>query len=320
MIKLISAEPREDLSIKRKKASESKIAIIAAISANVLIAAMKFVASSVTGSSAMLSEGIHSLVDTGNGLLLLYGINRSKKPPDKTHQFGYGRELYFWSFIVAIIIFAVGGGVSLYEGIIRLQHPVKVVDPFWNYVVLGASFLFEGTSLLFGLAVFRKGRRKPSIIETIRSSKDPSIFMVVLEDSIALIGLTIALIGIALGHWLELDFFDGLASVLIGLLLSSVALLLGYKAKELLIGEAVSPEILNDIRMIVESESGVKEMIGASTIYIGAHNISVALELLFDDSLTMADLRGMTHRIETRIREKYPDVTHISYRSTTGRA
>lgn len=303
------------LHVKRTRASESKIFVIVAISANVLIAAMKFVASSFTGSSAMFSEGVHSLVDTGNGVLLLYGINRSKKPADETHQFGYGRELYFWSLIVALSIFAVGGGVSFYEGITRLRHPAEVVNPLWNYGALGASFLFDGTSWLFGWAAFRKGRKKRSIVETIRTSKDPSTFMIVLEDSTALIGLAIAFVGIVLGHWLEIHFFDGLASVLIGLLLGAVALLLGYKAKELIIGESVDAEMANDIRTIAESEPGVKEMAGASTIYIGPHNISVTLELHFDDSITVVDLRGVTGRIEKRIREKYPDITHISYRN-----
>jgi len=278
---MVKGSSQKVVSNKGNKTSESIIVVLAAIVANLLIAAMKFAASAFTGSSAMFSEGIHSLVDTGNGLLLLYGINRSQKPPDKTHQFGYGRELYFWSLIVAIIIFAVGGGVSLYEGIIRLQEPVEVVAPFWNYIVLGASFLFDGTSLLIGWKVFDKDRRKRSVIETIRSSKDPSTFMVVLEDLTALLGLTIAFIGIVLGHWLELHFFDGLASVLIGLLLGAVAVLIGYKAKELIIGEAIEPEMLDDIRTIVKSESGVQEMIGASSIYVGPHNASLILDLHF---------------------------------------
>lgn len=306
---------RNSVHIKRDKASDSAIVVIVAVAGNVLIAVMKFVAGSFTGSSAMFSEGIHSLVDTGNGLILLYGLNRSRKPADKTHQFGYGRELYFWSLIVAVSIFAVGGGVSLYEGVLRLQHPAAVVNPVWNYAVLGASFLFDGTSWMFGWTAFRKGRRKRSIVETIRASKDPSTFMILLEDSTALLGLAIAFVALVLGHWFDATLFDGLASILIGLLLVVVALLVGYKAKELLIGEAVDAEISDDIRAIAESETGVKQMIAASTVYIGPQNIALTLKLHFDESLTVVDLGEMTRRIERNIRKKYPEITNISYRN-----
>jgi cation diffusion facilitator family transporter len=301
--------------INRNKASGSAIVVIVAVAGNVLIAVMKFIAGSFTGSSAMFSEGIHSVVDTGNGLILLYGLNRSQKPSDKTHQFGYGRELYFWSLIVAVSIFGIGGGVSLYEGVLRIQHPADIADPFWNYAVLGASFLFDGTSWLFGWAAFRKGGRKRSIVETVRRSKDPSTFMVLLEDSTALFGLAIALIAIFLGHWFDATLFDGLASVLIGLLLVVVALLVGYKAKELLIGEAVDAEILHDIQEIVESETGVRKMLDASTVYIGPQNIALALKLRFDANNTVSDLQELTRHIEQNIRKKYPEITNISYRN-----
>ena len=212
---------------KREGASESLTAIFAAIIGNLLIAITKFTAAFFTGSSAMLSEGIHSAVDTGNGLLMLLGIHKSKKPPDEKHPFGHARELYFWSLVVAFSIFAVGGGVSIYEGITHILHPVPIENAGWNYAVLGASVVFEGITWYFGWLAFAKTRRGRPVFEAIRASKDPTSFTVLLEDSAAITGLVIAFLGVFLGHEFGLVYFDGIASILIGVLLCLVALLLG---------------------------------------------------------------------------------------------
>src|SRR5918912_546742 len=203
-------------------ASESKTAIVAAIMGNLAIAATKFVAAYFTGSSAMLSEAIHSVVDTGNGGLMLFGIRQSRKPPDFEHPFGHGRELYFWTLMVGVLVFALGGGMSAYEGITHLAHPAAVADPTWNYVVLGFAAVFEGTSWFFGWRAFSTERGRKGLFEAIHTSKDPTSFSVLLEDSASLVGLVVAFLGIFLGRQLNLPQLDGVASVLIGLLLCAV--------------------------------------------------------------------------------------------------
>src|SRR3569832_1128084 len=212
-------------------ATESKIAIVAAVIGNVCIAVSKFIAAFVTGSSAMLSEGFLSLVDTGNGLLMWLGLHRAARPPDAEHPFGYGRELYFWSLFVAISIFALGGGMSIYEGVTHLQHPEAIKNPAWNYGVLAVALVFESASWYFGWRAFRKIKRRCGILQTIHASKDPSSITVLLEDSAAIVGLLIALVGTQLAQHFEAPLFDGAASIVIGLLLGLVALLLGYETK-----------------------------------------------------------------------------------------
>lgn len=292
---------------------ESKTAIFAAVIGNILIAVTKFIAAFFTGSSAMVSEGIHSLVDTGNGLLILYGVNQSVKPPDEEHPFGYGREVYFWSLIVAISIFAVGGGVSIYEGITHLKNPVQIENPVWNYAVLGFSFLFESISWYYGWLAFRKTRRGKSIITAIHVSKDPTSFTVLLEDSTALAGLIIAFLGVFLGHEFNLPFFDGIASIFIGLLLCFVALFLGYETKGLLIGEAVEKETLQGIRKIAEAEPKVEKVVKALTIYFGIKEVLLTLELEFSPDISATELRVAIRRIELAIKEKYPEITRVYF-------
>lgn len=302
-----------DLSEEQEPAGESKIAIIAAIAGNLLIAVTKFVAAALTGSSAMLTEGIHSIVDTGNGGLLLYGVRQSQKPPDENHPFGHGRELYFWALIVALSIFAVGGGVSIYEGITHLRHPVQIENPLWNYVVLGVSAVFESISWYYGWKAFRKEKRSKTVWQTIRASKDPTNFSVVLEDSTALAGLLIAFFGVLLGHEFDLPAFDGAASILIGLLLCAVALLLGYETKSLIIGEALETGKLEDVRRIVLSEETVDEIVRALTIYSGPQNVVLTLELKFVSHISGDDLRRTVRQIEKNVREKYPEITKVFY-------
>ena len=211
--------------------SESRSAIVVAILGNVAIAVTKFFAAFMTGSSAMVSEGIHSFVDTGNGALMLLGLRQSQKPPDTEHPFGHGKELYFWSLIVSFGIFAVGCGMSVYEGLTHLLHPEPITNAFWNYVVLGFAFLFEGISWLFGWRAFRVAKGRRGILQAIHESKDPSTFLVFLEDSAALTGLVIAAVGIFFGRLLNNPYADGVASVLIGLLLGMISVFSRVKAK-----------------------------------------------------------------------------------------
>jgi cation diffusion facilitator family transporter len=296
-------------------ASESKTAIVAAILSNLAIAATKFVAAGFTGSSAMLSEGIHSLVDTGDGGLLLLGIHQSRKAPDRTHPFGYGRELYFWSLIVAIMIFALGGGMSLYEGIKHLSHPEPLANPFWNYIVLGSAFVFEGTSWLFGWKAFRRAKGKRGILEGIHKSKDPATFMVFFEDTGALLGLVIAFCGIFFGHQLHAPRLDGLASVLIGLVLCTMSSLLAYESKGLLIGEGVERETLSRIRTLVEADPSIAHANRLLTMYFGPHEVMLTLEVKFRDELSAVGVREAVARLQKTVRKEYPDIQRIYFAS-----
>jgi cation diffusion facilitator family transporter len=253
------------------------------------------------------------VVDTGNGLLMLYGIRRSAQPPDEEHPFGYGREIYFWSFVVAISIFAVGGGVSIYEGVSHIRHPVEIENPVWNYAVLGVSMLFEGISWYYGWKAFRGTRKGQTIIKTIHVSKDPTSFTVLLEDSTALLGLVIAFVGVFCGHYFNFPFLDGIASVAIGLLLCLVALFLAYETKGLLIGEAVDKKTLHGIRRIAESEPKVEKALKVLTIYFGAKDVLLTLELQFARDITATELRIAIRRIERDVKKKYPEITRVYY-------
>lgn len=292
---------------------ESKIAIFAAIIGNLLIAAIKFIAAAFTGSSAMLSEGIHSVVDTGNGGLMLYGSYRSKKPPDKKHPFGHGRELYFWTLIVALSIFAVGGGVSVYEGILHIIYPVKIENPVWSYSVLGLSGVFESITWFFGWKAFQKEKRGRSVLRAIRESKDPTSFTVLLEDSTALIGLVFAFLGVFFGHEFNIPYFDGIASILIGLLLAFVALLLGYETKSLLIGEALEDGKLNEIRLIANNEPNVDKVLNALAIYIAPDEVVLTLELKFVEDISSDELRLAVRLIEKNVQKKFPEIAKVFY-------
>jgi cation diffusion facilitator family transporter len=301
--------------VSKSEAAESKVAIVAAIAGNVAVAATKFVAAAFSGSSAMLSEGIHSLVDTGNGALLLFGLRQSRRPPDFTHAFGHGKELYFWSLIVAIMIFALGGGMSLYEGITHLSQPKPLADPFWNYVVLGCAFCFEGTTLLFGWKAFRIVKGKRSVLEAMHRSKDPSTFIVVFEDSGALLGLVIAFFGVFLGHQLRNPYLDGIASIVIGLVLATMSLFLAYETKGLLIGEGVESETLERIRSLVEADPGVAHVSRLLTMYFGPHEVMLTLEVKFRDELAAVGVRATVARVHKTVRREYPDITRIYFDS-----
>lgn len=292
-------------------ASESRTAIFAAIAGNLAIAVTKFAAAAFTGSSAMLSEGIHSLVDTGNGGLLLLGVRKSRKPPDDIHPFGHGKELYFWSLVVAILIFALGGGMSVYEGVIHITDPHPIKDPTWNYVVLGFAIVFESISCYFALKAFRKEMGGQGIWETVHTSKDPTTFTILFEDTAAMLGLLVALVGIFLGHQLNNPYLDGAASITIGAILGVVAGFLAYESKGLLIGEGVNPKTLESIRAIAITNPAVAEIRNALTMHFGPHDVLLTLDLRFEKELTAAEIAAAVDQLEEKIQAQHPDIKHV---------
>ncbi len=289
----------------------SKITVYAAIAGNGAIAVTKFLAAAFTGSSAMLSEGIHSTVDTGNGLLLLLGIHLSKRPPDRAHPFGYGAELYFWSLIVAVLIFGVGGGVSVYEGVLHLIHPSEIQNPTVNYVVIGIAALFEGATWMVAWRSFQKVKLREGVWATIRRSKDPSTFLILFEDSAALLGLLVAFTGVALGHLTKIPYFDGIASILIGAILAGVAIVLIYETRGLLIGESASPMIVENIQKIAADDQSVDQAGVPLTLHLGSDQIMVALELQFCRDQSIDQVTTAIERIETQIRDADPRVRQV---------
>jgi cation diffusion facilitator family transporter len=290
--------------------TESRTAIFAAIAGNLAIAATKLTAAFFTGSSAMLSEGIHSLVDTGNGGLLLFGAHKSRKPPDANHPFGHGKELYFWSLVVAILIFALGGGMSIYEGVTHLNHAV-LHDPTWNYVVLGFAIIFEGASFYFALKAFRKEMSGEGILRTIRTSKDPTTFTVLFEDTAAMLGLIVALLGIFLGHQLNNPYLDGVASIIIGAILAVVAGFLAYESKGLLIGEGVDPAVLASIRSIARADPAVAKVRKSLTMHFSPSDVLLTLDIGFKKSLTAEKIAEAVVRLEKAIQAQHPEIKHI---------
>jgi cation diffusion facilitator family transporter len=294
-------------------ASESKTAIYAAMLGNLAIAATKFVAASFTGSSAMLSEAIHSVVDTGNDGLMLLGIRNSRKPPDEDHPFGHGRELYFWTLIVGVLVFGVGGGMSAYEGFTHLARPEPVEDPAWNYVVLGFAAVFEGMSWRFGWKAFSAERRGKGVIETIHTSKDPTNFSVLLEDSAALIGIFVAFLGIFLGQQLNLPHLDAVASIVIGALLCAVAVVMIYESKGLLIGEGVDSRTLEGLRTLIEADQDVSHVQRLYTIYQGAGAVLLVIELRFRDTISALEVRRAVWRLKDNIQAHYPEIKRVFF-------
>ena len=290
--------------------TESRTAIFAAIAGNLAIAATKLVAAFFTGSSAMLSEGIHSLVDTGNGGLLLLGFRLSQKPPDANHPFGHGKELYFWSLVVAILIFALGGGMSVYEGITHLSHP-QVHNSIWNYVVLGFAIVFESISFYFAYKAFRREMSGQGVFRTIRASKDPTTFTVLFEDTAALLGLIVAFLGIFLGHQLNNPYLDGVASIIIGVILAVVAGFLAYESKGLLIGEGVDAAVLASIRAIARADPAVKEVRKSLTMHFSPNDVLLTLDIGFKKHLTAEKIAAAVNRLEEKIRERHPEIKHI---------
>ena len=291
--------------------ANSKVAIYGAIAANVAIAVTKFVVAGITGSSAMLSEGVHSAVDTFNGVLLLVGLRLSQRPATPEHPFGHGKELYFWSLIVAVLIFGLGGGVSFYEGVQHIRHPEPMQDPTWNYVVLAAAALFEGSSFVIALRQFLKTAGPTPFLEAFHRSKDPTTYTVLAEDAAALVGLVIAGIGIALGHRLDMPELDGAASLLIGLLLAGVAVLLIRESRGLLIGEGIRPETARAIRGIALAQPKVRDVGRILSMYVGPDDVLVTMDLDFDDGTAAADAAAAIAAVERQVRERYPMIRRL---------
>lgn len=292
----------------------SRIAVIAAIIGNLTIAIIKFIAAAITGSSAMISEGIHSLVDTGNGTLVMLGLKRSEQPADQTHPFGYGKSLYFWTHIVAISIFGIGGGMSLYEGVMSIlsAHPGEPMgDPTAAYIVLVISFIVEGGSFAVAMKHFLHARGDLSAWQYIKQSKDPSLYTVVLEDSAAMLGLVFAFLGIFLGHLFHNVYLDGAASIAIGLLLMSVAGILASRTMGLLLGEGVTPDELADIRQRVESDMAVERAGDILTMYMGPHDLLVNMGVYFTPGITAEQMHEAIHRIEADLHTAYPQVNRV---------
>jgi cation diffusion facilitator family transporter len=292
----------------------SKTAIIAALLGNLLIAATKGVAAAISGSSSMLSESVHSLVDTGNEVLLLYGLKRAAKPPDKVHPYGYGRELYFWSFIVALLIFAVGAGVSAYEGVVHIRHPEEMSRVWLNFVVLGLAAMFEGVSWWFGWKAFSRVRRSRPIWDAFVASKDPTTFMVLFEDTAALAGILIAGVATFLAWQLRLPWIDGAGSILIGIVLAVVAVLLARESKELLIGERASPELSRAVRETASEDPCVREVVDITTSQLGPDQVIATIAVEIDEKLSVPEVEEMIDRIERAIRSRFPQLFRIFIR------
>ncbi|MDD9876137.1 MAG: cation diffusion facilitator family transporter [Magnetovibrio sp.] len=292
-------------------ASGSTKVVIAALIGNGLIAVTKFGAAAYTGSSAMLSEAIHSVVDTCNQGLILYGLKRAKKPADEAHPFGYGMELYFWTFVVAVMIFAVGAGVSLYEGIQKIRHPHPVGNAYINYIVLGAAMVFEAFAWWFAFKEFKSRKGHLGYFTAVRRSKDPALFTVLFEDTAAMLGLIVAFAGIALGQHLEMPVLDGVASVVIGVILAAVAAFLAYECKGLLVGESARRPVIRGIRAIAETRDGVKSVNELLTMHLSPEDILVNLSLDFADGINSEDVEAAISSLEREVKDSYPEVTRI---------
>jgi cation diffusion facilitator family transporter len=295
----------------------AKRSIYAALASNLAIAIVKFAAAAITGSSAMLSEGVHSLVDTTNELLVLYGIKRAARPADTNHPFGHGRELYFWSFIVAVQVLVVGAAVAGYEGVNHLLYPEPIRNPLMNYIVLGASFVFEGVSWWFGLKAFRATKGSQSYADAFRNSKDPTTFLVLFEDTAALLGLVIAAAGIAAAHAFDAPRLDGVASIGIALVLLVSSLLVARETKGLLIGETAHAPIRDAILRVAGEDPGVRRANGVLAVQLGPSQIVAALSLEFHEALSTKEIERCVNRIETAVCRASPDVVILFVKPQT---
>ncbi len=292
-------------------AHTSKTVIFAALGGNALIAVTKFIAAWLTGSSAMLSEGVHSLVDTGNQLLLLYGIRQSAKPATPDHPFGFGLRLYFWAFVVAILIFGLGAGISIFHGIEKIRAPHAVGDAWVNYLVLSFGLLFEGSVWIVAFRAFRQEKGEGSWLQAIRASKDPTVFTVLFEDSAAMLGLLTAMLGIFLSQALDMPVLDGIASVIIGVILALTAAFLAFECQSLLTGEGVSAPVRASIRALALTGNGVERVNELLTMHFGPRDVLVALSLDFNDRMAAGSLEDTVSGLEKGIKRAHPEVTRV---------
>ncbi|MCU7494437.1 MAG: cation transporter [Ignavibacteria bacterium] len=293
------------------KKTESPVAVYGALVANLIIAAAKLTAATFTRSSAMLSEAIHSFVDTGNEVFLLLGIHKSKKPPDELHPFGHGKELYFYSLVVAVLIFGIGGGMSFYEGIKHINEPVEIRDPLWNYIVIAVAFVSESISFLIALREFLKEKGKRSFVNALLTSKNPTNYTVLLEDAAAIAGLIIAALGIYLGHTLNNPNLDAVASLLIGAVLTIVAFFLAFESKQLLIGESAEREVVQKIKEITDDDPSVRYTDKILTMHIGPDEVLLNMEIQFSKDVLLTELPDVISRLEDKITSCYPEIKQI---------
>ena len=291
--------------------ASSKTAIYSALAANFLIAITKFVAAIVTGSSAMVSEGIHSVVDTSNEILLLLGIRKSKRAPDAKRPFGYGKELYFWSFIVSIMIFGVGAGVSFYEGITHFQHPNAIENPLWNYIVLGVAFLFDGTSFIIALKNFNKHRGDLSFWTAVRKSKDPTSFVILFEDAADVLGLIVAFLGVYFGDLYGNPYLDGVASIIIGLILTGVSIVLTRESWSLLMGETAPMEVIEKVIRITESNSIIARVEQHLSMVLSPNEILLVLKPGIKSGATADEIVVAIQEIQEEIKTQFPDFKQV---------
>jgi cation diffusion facilitator family transporter len=290
------------------------IVLYGALAANVGIAIAKFIAAGISGSSSMATEGVHSLVDSGNQVLLLYGQKRAERVPDASHPFGYARELYFWAFVVSILIFAVGAGVSIYEGVVHIQNPHAIEDPTINYIVLAIAMALEGTSWTIAMREFHASAGGKSWWQAVHRSKDPTTFIVLFEDSAALVGLVIAGVGVWTSVYFADPRLDGAASVLIGLVLAGVAVLLAREAKGLIIGEAADPVLIKDLRAVLDGHPSIVSVNHVRTVHTGPNSIFVAVSADFDDALNMGDAESLVELLEQRMKAISASISSIYIR------
>lgn len=292
--------------------AQSNSSIYGALIANAVIAIIKLIAAFFSGSSAMLSEGIHSLVDTSNELLLLLGIKRSKRPADKQHPFGYGQELYFWSLIVSVLVFGLGGGMSIYEGITHIGNPNPIIDVFWNYLVLGSAFIFEVISITISIKGFLKhSTHKGNFIQKLLASKDPGFFLVIYEDAADIAGLIIAFAGVLLSHYFNNPLLDGMASILIGIVLTVIAVIMIIESHNLLIGESAGMELVEETEKLIREDDDVHEVQTPLTMQLSPDEVLLALNLEFRKELTGSEVVNSINRLEKTIKEKFPQIKQI---------
>jgi cation diffusion facilitator family transporter len=303
-------KPTTVFSVKNSMPA-SKTPIYTAFFANLAIAVTKLVAAGVTGSSAMASEGIHSLVDTSNEVLLLLGMRRSQKPADERRPFGYGKELYFWAFVVSLLFFALGGGVSIYEGIHHLQEPEPIKSPLWNYAVLGIALVFDGISFVTALREFNRQRGQTPFWGAVRESKDPSTFVVLFEDAADVIGIGIAFSGILLSRLLNNPAIDAVASILIGLLLTLVAILLVRESRSLLMGESVDAKELAEVKGLLEAHEAVGRVHSQQSMYLGPEEVILIIRVDFMPELIDKQLPNTIDDLRSRIRARHPHYRHL---------
>jgi len=299
---------------------ENNRTLVIALAANLGIAVSKFAAAAITGSSAMLTEGVHSLVDSANQLLLLWGRRQSKKPPDRKHPFGYGRELYFWSFVVALLVFALGAGVSIYEGVVHIRHPEPAVSPLIAYGVLLIAFLLEGGSTVSAFKEFRAAKGELGWMAAVLESKDPPTFIVLLENGAAMAGIVAAAVGLALSQATGNPMFDGAASIVIGLILGVTAALLAKESKALLIGEAADPELVECIRGVAAAHAGIAGVGVVLTVHSAPDQITAMLSADFVDTISAGEVERIVADIEAEVARRWPQVRRMFIRPEQGAA